>query len=341
MKIGIVGQPKSGKTTLMRLLTQTRGDNPQKAAMAGVGVMEIPDERVLWLSRLFNPERTIYARMDIQDVQPHKGQDFLNAVRSTDALVAVIPAFMDSGSSASFIDDLEMEFFVADLASVEGRLERLNSHKAKPLSQAEVPFLEKCRESLDNGVPLSKVVFEPHEKDFAANFAFFTARPIIIAVNVSEASLMSKDYSGREALAAKAGNMGYPVVVFSGEVEPEIAALPEEDRLAFLKEYGLDDTGVSRVAKACYSYLGLLSFFTVGSDEVRAWTITSGMNAKEAAGKIHSDLEKGFIRAEVVAYDSLREHGSVKACRDKGLFRLEGKDYVVKDGDILNIRFNV
>lgn len=341
MKIGIVGRPKSGKTTLMRLLTQSRGDNPQKASSATVGVMEVPDERVAWLRRLFNPERTIYARMDIQDVQPHKGQEFLNAIRPMDALVAVIPAFMDQDSAASFIDDLETEFFVADLSSVEGRLERLSSNKAKPLSMAEAPFLQKCKEALDDGIPLSKITFEPHETDFAANFAFFTARPIIVAVNVSESSLLSGDYPGKESLTAKAESMGYPVVVFSGEVEPEIAALPEEDRLAFLREYGLTEPGVARIARACYEYLGLISFFTVGSDEVRAWTITRGMNAREAAGKIHSDLEKGFIRAEVVSYESLRELGSVKACRDKGLFRLEGKDYVVKDGDILNIRFNV
>lgn len=341
MRIGIVGRPKSGKTTLMQLLTQSSGVSSHRGVPSPVGVMEVPDERVVWLSRLFKPEKTIYARMDIQDIQPHKGQEFLNAVRNMDALIAVIPVFMDGGEAVSFLDDIETEFFIADLSSVEGRLERIGSNKAKPVSMAEVPFLEKCKEALDEGIPLSKVTFEPHEKDFVTNFAFLTRKPIVVAVNVSEESLGAKEYPGQEILLTKASSMGYPAVVFSGAVEPEIAALPDEDRRAFLQEYGLTEPGVTRIAKACYEYLGLISFFTVGQDEVRAWTITNGTKAREAAGKIHTDLERGFIRAEVIAYDSLRELGTVKACRDMGSIRLEGKDYVVKDGDILNIRFNV
>jgi GTP-binding protein YchF len=340
MRIGIIGRPQSGKTTLMGLITQTRGDSP-KGGSSSVGVMEVPDERVGWLSRLFKPRKTIYARMDVQDIQPHKGQEFLNAVRNMDALIAVIPVFMEGAGAQSLLSDIETEFFVADLSSVEGRLERIGSHKAKPVSMAEIPFLEKCKEALDNGEPLSRVSFEPHERDFVTNYAFFTRRPIVVAVNVSENALLAKEFEGQEALYAKASAMGYPVVVFSGEVEPQIAALPEEDRKAFLEEYGLTEPGATRIAKACYEYLGLISFFTVGEDEVRAWTITRGTKAREAAGKIHTDLEKGFIRAEVIAYDSLRELGTVKACREKGLYRLEGKDYEVKDGDILNIRFNV
>ncbi|HHY44876.1 MAG TPA: redox-regulated ATPase YchF [Firmicutes bacterium] len=341
MRIGIVGRPQSGKTTLMQLLTQAKGVSPQKGAPSTVGVMEVPDERVLWLSSLFRPRKTTFARMDVQDIQPYKGQEFLNAVRNLDALIAVIPVFKDGGEEVSFLDDIETEFFVADLASVEGRLDRIRSNKAKPVSMAELPFLEKCREALDNGVPLSKVAFDPHEEDFVTNFAFYTRRPIVVAVNVSEASLLEKTYPGESAVEGKASLMGYPAVVFSGEVEPEIAALPEDDRQAFLQEYGLTEPGVTRIAKVCYEHLGLISFFTVGEDEVRAWTITRGTVAREAAGKIHTDLKKGFIRAEVIPYECLREHGTVKACRDKGLVRLEGKDYVVQDGDILTIRFNV
>lgn len=343
MKIGIAGLPKSGKTTLMKLLTQAKGDAPLKGVAPSLGVMEIPDQRVDWLSKIFEPQRTIYARTEVQDIQPHKGQELLNAARSLDALIVVVAAFLADGASpsTSIIDDLETEFFVADLALVESRLEKLNSHKTKPVSQAELPFLEKCREALDKGAPLRQVSFEPFEADFLSNFAFFTAKPVIVAVNVSEDSLAARDYPGRAALLAKAKDLSYPVVVFGGEVEPEISALPEADRLAFLKEYGLSETGVTRIAKAAYECLGLIAFFTVGSDEVRAWTIQRGLNAKQAAGKIHTDLEKGFIRAEVVSYDDLRANGTMKACKDKGLVRLEGKDYIVKDGDILNIRFNV
>jgi GTP-binding protein YchF len=343
MKIGIAGLPKSGKTTLMKLLTQARGDAPVKSGTQSVGVMEVPDPRIDWLSRLFKPQRTIYARSEVFDIQPHKGQEFLNAARNLEALIVVIPSFTDpaGGPAFSIVDDLETEFFVSDLSSVELRLEKLSGHRAKPVSAAEPPFLEKCRKALDDGIPLRKVEFEAHEKDFLANFAFFTMLLLILAVNVSETALAARDYPGRETLEAKAAEAGYPVVVFSGEVEPEISALPEAERLEFLKEYGLQETGVSRIARASYGCLGLISFFTVGEDEVRAWTITRGMNARQAAGKIHTDLEKGFIRAEVVAYEDLYANGSMKACKDKGLFRVEGKEYIVKDGDILNIRFNV
>lgn len=343
MKIGIAGFPKSGKTTLMKLLTQARGDAPVKSNVQSIGVMEVPDPRIDWLSALYKPQRTIYARTEVSDVQPHKGQEFLNAVRNVDALIVVAASFMADtpAYAASIVDDIETEFFVADLSSVESRLERLHGNKAKPVSSAEIPFLEKCHKALDENVPLRQVEFESHEKDFVSNFAFFTMIPIIIAVNVSESSLSSKEYVGKDALQAKSEQAGYPLVVFSGEVEPEISFLPEAERLSFLKEYGLSETGVSRIAKASYQYLGLISFFTVGEDEVRAWTITRGLNARQAAGKIHTDLEKGFIRAEVVAYDDLRANGSMKACKDKGLVRLEGKEYLVKDGDILNIRFNV
>ncbi len=343
MKIGIAGLPQSGKTTLMRLLTQARGDAPVRSNTQAIGVMEVPDPRIDWLSSLYKPERTIYARTELSDIQPHKGQEFLNAVRNLDALIVVAASFMADSTSyaASIVDDVETEFFVSDLASVEGRLERLSGNKAKPISQAEAPFLEKCRKALDDGIPLRKVEFEPHEHDFLSNFAFFTAMPIIIAVNVSESALVDGEYPGRDELKAKSEAMDYPLVVFSGEVEPEISTLPEEERLNFLREYGLTETGVSRIAKASYQCLGLISFFTVGEDEVRAWTITRGMNARQAAGKIHTDLEKGFIRAEVVAYDDLHACGSMKICKDKGLVRLEGKEYVVADGDIMNIRFNV
>ncbi|HHW26551.1 MAG TPA: redox-regulated ATPase YchF [Firmicutes bacterium] len=344
MKIGLVGRPQTGKTTLFRLLTQSRGDSPGKGASSGVGVMEVPDERIRWLSDLFKPEKTIYARIDLHDIQPYKGQEFLNAVRNMDALVLVLGCFMaqgDGSDQTSMIDDLEMEFHIADLASVEGRLERLASKKTKPLGPSEEPFLKKCKDSLDAGIPLRKVSFEPHEAEYLSNFAFFTLKPVILAPNVSEESLVSKDYPGKDYIGQKAEEGGYPLVIFSGEVEEEIASLPEPERLSFLREYGLEETGVSRIARASYAALGLISFFTVGSDEVRAWTIKDGTTARAAAGKIHTDLEKGFIRAEVVSYRDLRECGSMKACRDKGQIRLEGKDYLVKDGDIMTVRFNV
>ncbi len=344
MRIGLVGKPQTGKTSLFRLLTQIRGDSPQKSAATALGVMEVPDDRVDWLSGLFKPRKTIYARADLLDLQPYRGQELLNSTRNLDALVLIIGAFAATGDGldqAGVIDDLETEFFVADLASVEGRLERLASNKAKSLGAAEIPFLEKCKDALDAGIPLRKVGFDSYEREFLSNYAFFTVKQVILAVNVLEDSLSSRDYLGKDYVRAKSQEGGYPLVIFSGDVEAEIASLPAGERLSFLEAYGLQETGVSRIAQASYQGLGLISFFTVGEDEVRAWAIADGTSAKEAAGKIHTDLERGFIRAEVVSFDHLKASGSLKACRDKGQLRLEGKDYVVNDGDILNIRFNV
>lgn len=344
LKIGIVGRPKSGKSTLFRLLTQPKGDVQAKPGHAGAGVMEIPDPRVDWLAEVFAPERKIYARAEVFDVQPWKGQEFLNSVRNLDAVIAVAGAFAASGDEDTplmVLDDMETEFLISDLSSVEGRLERLSQRKAKPVSPMEIPFLEKCKEALESEIPLRKITFEEHEKAFLSNFAFYSLKPVIVAVNVSEDQLHAGNYPGKVRLESRADQMGYPVVVFSGEVENEIAQLPETEREEFLKAYGLTETGISRIARAAYRALGLISFFTVGEDEVRAWSIREGTTAREAAGKIHSDLERGFIRAEVVSYEDFRQAGSLKACKERGLLRLEGKDYKVKDGDIVTVRFSV
>lgn len=342
LRAAIIGGQKSGKTTLYRLLTGSE-DVLSRGKGENVGVMIVPDWRVEWLSNLFKPERTIHARLDLVEVEAYKGRDLLNAVRNLDVLIAVLGVFMSAnGSEAlSFLNDVETEFLLADLASCEGRLERLSKNKAKPVSPLEIPFLQKCKDALDNEIPLRKVQFEPFEKDFLANFSFYTMKPMILAVNVEEKSLASGDYPGREKIERTAADRNYPLVLFSGLVEEEIASLSSEDRLSFLKEFGLDESGVERIARATYASMDLISFFTVGEDEVKAWTIKKGTTAKQAAGKIHSDLEKGFIRAEVVSFEDLKTLGSMKACKEKGLLRLEGKDYVVKDGDIMTIRFNV
>jgi hypothetical protein len=340
MKVGITGSPQSGKTTLYRLLTGSRPGS----GVSGAGVMEIPDDRVLTLSKIFEPSKTTYARIDLVDIQHQKGQKLLNEIRNLDALIVVIGSFMGEPGvrdSIDFLDSLRTEFYVADLSSVENRLEKLHSHKAKPVSQMEVPFLEKCKERLDQELSLKGVEFSAHETDFLRNFAFYTLKPMILALNLSEEHLLSKAYPGIEEIRHLADTLDYEMTLFSGAVEEEILSLPAEDMYLFLKEYGLEEPGTSRVAKVTYSALGLISFFTVGSDEVRAWSIPLGSTVKEAAGKIHSDLERGFIRAEVVPYEQFISLGSLKACRDKGILRVEGKDYIVQDGDIVNVRFNV
>ncbi len=340
MRVGITGSPQSGKTTLYRLLTGSRPG----AGPGGVGVMEIPDERVLTLSKIFEPVKTTYARIELVDIQHQRGQKLLNEIRNLDALIVVIGSFMGEigvKDSIEFLDSLRTEFYVADLSSVENRLEKLESHKAKPVSQMEVPFLKKCKEGLDRELSLKDVEFAPHEGDFLRNFAFYTLKPIILALNLSEEQLLSDSHEDIEELRSLAENLGYEMTVFSGAVEEEILSLPPDDMYPFLKEYGLEEPGTARIAKVTYNALGLISFFTVGSDEVRAWSLRSDSTVKEAAGKIHSDLERGFIRAEVVSYEEFIALGSLKACRDRGVLRVEGKDYLVQDGDIINVRFNV
>ncbi|MGI6628342.1 MAG: DUF933 domain-containing protein [Bacillota bacterium] len=340
MKVGIAGSPQSGKTTLFRLLTGT----DTAVSQSNIGVMEVPDERVNVLSRIFKPRKTTFARIGLVDIQAHKGQDFLNSVRNLDVLIVVLGAFMGEAGvreSVEFVNAMETDFYVADLASVENRLEKLRANKAKPINQMEVPFLEKCKKALDQELPLRNATYQPYETDFLSNFAFYTIKPVILALNVSDEQLSTGDYPGGEEIRHMPESKGYEPVIFSGIVEKEIGLLNEEDRAVFLKEYGLTEPGIARIARAAYSTLGLISFFTVGSDEVKAWTISRGTEAREAAGKIHTDLERGFIRAEVVSFEDFSALGSVKACRDKGLVRLEGKDYVVKDGDIVNVRFNV
>ncbi len=345
MRIGVVGRPGVGKTTLFRLLTAGGRFPAARAGGTAIGVMEVPDFRVDWLTSVYHPRKSVYARMELLDIQPFNGQEFLNVARNLDTVLLVIGSFMasqkDAGDQAGALDDLDAEFFVADLLSVENRMERLSGNKAKLLGPGEIPFLEKCKEALDRGIPLRKVEFPNHERGFLANYAFFTAKQVIAAVNVSEEFVSGGDYPGKSYLERKAQEESFALVTFSGEVETEIASLPIEERLGFMQAYGLQETGVSRIARAAYRGLGMISFLTIGDDEVRAWTIPYGTSAKEAAGKIHSDMEKGFIRAEVVSFEVLKTWGSFKACRDKGQLRVEGKDYIVKDGDILNIRFNV
>ena len=343
MKVGITGSPQAGKTTLFRLLTGMAGAKPG-AGTSNLGVMEVPDERVSTLSETYKPEKTTYARIKLVDIQAHNGQEFLNEVRNLDALIVVLGCFMDEPGvqdSLDFMESMETEFYCADLASVEGRLERLKKNKAKPVNQMEIPFLEKCKEALDNEVALRDIDFLPHEMTLLSNFAFYSSKPVILAPNISEEHLTSGDYPGMEQISGIAEDRGYKIVPFSGMVEEEIESLDKESRIEFLETYGFTQPGTARIAQAAYETLGLISFFTIGSDEVRAWTIRLGTKAKEAAGKIHSDMERGFIKAEVVSFDDFSRLGSVKACRDKGLVRLEGKDYVVEDGDIINVRFNV
>lgn len=356
MRIGIVGLPSSGKTTLFNLLTEGHAETSSFGSgklEAHIGMARIPDRRVDFLSQMYHPRKTIYAQIEFIDVPNAnvKGgaNQFLAGVREADALVEVVRAFDDplapnpQGNTDPRRDAemLHTELLLADLEVVEKRLERLTTGKKTKENQAELPVLEKCREVLEAEGRIGALEWTDDEQVVLRNYGFLTEKPAILVTNVPEAALSSGEYPGAGELAAYASEKGVPLIMVCARTEQEINDLSPEEQQAFLHELGLSETGIERLARAAYRQLGLLSFFTVGEDEVRAWTIRAGTDAKRAAGKIHSDIERGFIRAEVMAYDDLCRLGSVAKVREQGAFRLEGKEYVMKDGDIVNFRFNV
>lgn len=356
MQIGLIGLPQSGKTTLFNLLTG--GDYSGGHAQVRVGTAKVPDPRLDYLAKLFNPRKITPATIQFTDLAGFlpgqsdraKLNEFLQGVRKSDALVHVIRVFENDvlphplGGVDPVRDagEVETELLLADLQVAESAVNRLQmSRKRSKEEEAQLPLLERCRAALEEGRPVRELGFDEEARRLLRGYAFLTGRPIIVAANLSEGQLRAGDYPGRLALHDYCRNHGEEVVEFCGAVESEIAALDEADRAEFLAEYGLEETGIARIARAAYRALGLISFLTAGEEEVRAWPIRKGLTAKEAAGKIHSDIEKGFIRAETVAFTDLQAAGSVKAAREKGLWRLEGKDYIVRDGDVITFRFNV
>lgn len=360
MKIGIIGLPMAGKTTVFNLLTQARQET--SAYMTGrretnMGVARVPDHRIDRLSELYHPRKTTYATIDVFDVvglvrsTPGQGMgnEFLNVIRDADALIHVVRAFADpnvlhvEGSVDPWRDlqTVNYELLLADLDVVEKRIAKIKAGKRKPEHEVELAALEKCRAALSEERPIHGIAFTPAEEAALRGFTFFTEKPVILVVNLDEAQFRSGDYPGRAELQAWAKENGVPLVPLCGRLEAEIAELAGEDRELFLSDLGLTESGVERIAKAAFQRLGLISFLTAGEDEVRAWPIRQGTCAKEAAGKVHSDIERGFIRAEVVAYEDLARLGSLAKAREAGLLRLEGKEYVVQDGDVINYRFAV
>ena len=360
LRTGLVGLPTVGKTTIFNLLTsehrQTSGFQSGKAE-SQVGIARIPDRRVDFLSELHRPRKTTYAQIEFTEVPglyPGSSQyasttAFLAGIRDVDALVQVLRAFTNPSvpHPAATVDpvrDLEtvnLELLLADLGVLENRIVRIQDGKRKKEQEEELAALERCRAGLEEGIPIHRLPLSAQEGRWLKNYAFLTEKPMILVVNVDEGQLRQGDYPGRSDLQRTAGEKGFPLLTICGQVEMEIVQLPPEDRGVFMADLGLPESGIERLASATYAYLGLLSFLTAGEDEVKAWTIRRGTTAKEAAGKIHSDIARGFIRAETIAFEDLKRAGSVARARDLGLLRLEGKDYLVQDGDIINFRFNV
>lgn len=348
MKIGIVGFPRSGKTTVFNALTGLDasvgfgGD----ASRPNLGTIKVPDERIDRLSEIFSPKKTTYGEVVFVDYPGRP--DASNAIdrstiaqmRDADALVQVVRAFEDTAADRAAnpqgdIDGFATELILADLEIVEKRLDRLRKEKGREKERA---LLERCREALESEQPLRRIEFSELEERELAGFGFLSRLPLLVLVNVDEADAGAALAPQIGALLERNGTIG---LALSAKVEMEIAGLDEMDRGAFLADLGLQAPARDRFVRAAYGLLDLISFLTSGEDEVRAWPIRKGTAAVRAAGKIHSDIERGFIRAEVVAYDDFIELGSDAKCRDAGKLRLEGKDYQVRDGDIIHFRFNV
>ena len=354
VKIGIVGFPQSGKTTLFNLLTgaQAAVSRAVSRGTLNVGVARVPDERVGRLSALFKPERTVYATVEVVDLAGFErgeraGLD-VGDLRNADALLHVIRAFPsaalgDLPDPAREAEELETELILADLEVLERRIEKLGPGlKRRPTDteQREREVLARLQGPLGDGVPLRAQAISPDEARLLRGYQFLSLRPILHCLNLTEVDLGERERRLRslDALATRAGTV---IGWVSAQVEAEVAALPEAEQQAFLEALGLPEPALHRVVRDAYTLLGLASFFTVGEDEVRAWTIRAGASAVEAAAVIHSDLARGFIRAEVIGWAELLDAGSLAEARRRATLRLEGKDYPVQDGEVCHVRFNV
>jgi ribosome-binding ATPase len=358
VKVGIIGLSQTGKSTLFQLLTGAAAPAPGGRPEPRVGIAKVPDDRVDALATLYKPKKKTYATVEYVDVPGvAKGEGAalvdLPALRGIDAIVHVVRAFeSDSvphpdGSVDPLRDAkmLELELILADLSAVEKRIERLDQSIKKlnkPEDVAERTLFQKMKDALEAERPLRSIEFSAEERRRLRNYAFLSEKPVLIVANLGEEQVKeAAALLERSGLAAFAATPGFALCPVAAPIEAEMAQLSAEDAKAFREDLGLAEPGLDRVARTSYALLGLISFLTAGEDECRAWTIRQGTKAAAAAGAIHSDIERGFIRAEVVGYQDLVAAGSITACREKATLRLEGKEYVVRDGDVINFRFNV
>ncbi len=354
MDVGLIGLPRSGKTTVFNLLTGAGvSTNPFGGEkLSHTALMPIPDPRLTALTDLYHPKKTTPALLNVVDVPGLSQREtgganrFLNDVRLVDALVHVVRGFASAVDGAAHpsqdIEDMELELTLADMDLLEKRAERIRTAK-KPSRdhQVELSLVTRLLAAMEEGQRLTQVDLTPEEERLLSGYQFLTLKPMIGVLNLDDQTFQSQAYPDQESVFAWAESKGTVVVPMAGQMEEEMKDLSEEDRLAFMQDLGIEDQGSTRVARAVYERLGLISFLTAGEDEVRAWTIDRGCPARAAAGKIHSDIERGFIRAEVVAFDDLDRFGSMVKAREAGLVRLEGKEYEMHDGDVVNFRFNV
>ena len=352
MKVGMIGFTRSGKTTVFNAITGASAEvGAYGSREANLAVIKVPDARVDKLVEIFKPKKKTYAEFEFVDIAPAEGADpdktldnaALNLLKNADALVHVVRAFEDenvmhplnSVNPARDVAALEDELQIIDFIIIEKRIERLEKERRK---DQEYELLVRCKEHLESGKPLRVLALNAQEETLLRSFTFLSQKPMMLLGNYGEDAIGNDDPARLREAAEK---QQIKLIELCGKLEMEVSQLPHEEQRDFREELGLGDESRIRFIQFAYEMLGLISFLTAGEPEVRAWTIRNGTHAVDAAGVIHSDIKRGFIRAETVAYDDFIEAGSMAKAKEKGKVRLEGKDYVVKDGDMLLFRFNV